>query len=172
MQNRFLSYSQTPRRLSATNWSWNPQGFWFTISQAARASGLETTSQLMREMIRNHANVSIGLEMRSIVWTSCGLVTTTAMCLRRPSPTLHMFVWTSRSRWRRCRSHCPSRLSWKLCSSSWWTTLSIRLAWLSQWLALLSRSYFTFFCHNWEISQVSLLKVSATSLKHSPAVFY
>ena len=52
MQNRFLSYSQTPRRLSATNWSWNPQGFWFTISQAARASGLETIFQIMREMIK------------------------------------------------------------------------------------------------------------------------
>ena len=52
MQNRFLSYSQTPRRLSATNWSWNPQGFWFTISLAARASGLETIFQLMREMIK------------------------------------------------------------------------------------------------------------------------
>ena len=102
--------------------------------------------------------------MRSIAWTSCGLVTTTAMCLRRPSPTLHMFVWTSRSRWRRCRSHCPSRLSWKLCSSSWWTTLFIRSEWLSQWLASLLRSYFIFFCHNWEISQVSLLKLSATSL--------
>ena len=52
MQNRFLSFFQTSRRLSATNWSWNPQGFWFTISQAARASGLETIFQLMREMIK------------------------------------------------------------------------------------------------------------------------
>ena len=158
MQNRFLPYFQTSRRLSATNWSWNPQGFWFTISQAARVSGLETIFQLMREMIKNHANKSTGLEMRSIVWTSCGLVTTTAMCLRRPSPTLLMFVWTSRSLWRRCISWSSSWFSWESCSSSWWTTLSIRLEWLSQWLASLSLSYFTFFCHNWEISQVSLLK--------------
>ena len=52
MQNRFLPYFQTSRRLSVTNWSWNPQGFWFTISQAARASGLETIFQLLREMIK------------------------------------------------------------------------------------------------------------------------
>merc|ERR1719210_1130563 len=44
MKNSFPSTTMTIRRLSATNWSWNPQGFWFTISQAARASGLEMRS--------------------------------------------------------------------------------------------------------------------------------